>query len=167
VFGTAAEYRVSEVADRNAGIVLKISKERLRTLTLPPAPATEITPLAQLGVQPVPNSANDSAASDCLARAIALVVLGSFGPVVARPETRAAGRGSAGSSRTTGRSMRWTTSRQLITRITSRTLRNLRIAVKRDRTCDYTRGPSADLRREMRRKTRRDKGAQRRRLPDT
>ena len=33
VLGTAAEYRVSEVADRNAGIVLKISKERLRTLT--------------------------------------------------------------------------------------------------------------------------------------
>jgi acetamidase/formamidase len=33
VFGTAAEYRVSEVADRNAGIVLKISKERLRALT--------------------------------------------------------------------------------------------------------------------------------------
>jgi acetamidase/formamidase len=36
VFGTAAEYRVSEVADRNAGIVMKISKERLRALT-PPA----------------------------------------------------------------------------------------------------------------------------------
>ncbi len=32
VFGTAAEYRVSEVADRNAGIVMKISKERLRAL---------------------------------------------------------------------------------------------------------------------------------------
>lgn len=32
VLGTAAEYRVSEVADRNAGIVLKISKDRLRTL---------------------------------------------------------------------------------------------------------------------------------------
>lgn len=30
VIGTAAEYRVSEVADRNAGVVLKISKERLR-----------------------------------------------------------------------------------------------------------------------------------------
>jgi acetamidase/formamidase len=29
LFGTAAEYRVSEVADRNAGVVLKISKERL------------------------------------------------------------------------------------------------------------------------------------------
>ena len=40
VFGTAAEYRVSEVADRNAGIVLKISKERLRTLTAtPPTPS--------------------------------------------------------------------------------------------------------------------------------
>jgi acetamidase/formamidase len=33
VFGTAAEYRVSEVADRNAGIVMRISKDRLRTLT--------------------------------------------------------------------------------------------------------------------------------------
>ncbi len=32
VLGTAAEYKVSEVADRNAGIVLKISKERLRPL---------------------------------------------------------------------------------------------------------------------------------------
>jgi amidase len=32
VFGTAAEYRVSEVADRNAGIVMKISKERLRAV---------------------------------------------------------------------------------------------------------------------------------------
>jgi acetamidase/formamidase len=40
VFGTAAEYRISEVADRNAGIVMKISKERLRTLT-PGAPATK------------------------------------------------------------------------------------------------------------------------------
>jgi amidase len=33
VLGTAAEYKVSEVADRNSGIVLKISKERLQTLT--------------------------------------------------------------------------------------------------------------------------------------
>jgi amidase len=33
VLGTAAEYHVSEVADRNAGIVLKISKTRLATLT--------------------------------------------------------------------------------------------------------------------------------------
>jgi hypothetical protein len=33
MLGTAAEYKVSEVADRNVGIVLKISKERLRTLT--------------------------------------------------------------------------------------------------------------------------------------
>ena len=32
LFGTAAEYRVSEVADRNAGVVLKISKERLSGL---------------------------------------------------------------------------------------------------------------------------------------
>jgi amidase len=30
VFGTAAEYRVSEVADRNAGVVLKINKDRLK-----------------------------------------------------------------------------------------------------------------------------------------
>ncbi|HYX20565.1 MAG TPA: acetamidase/formamidase family protein [Thermoanaerobaculia bacterium] len=36
VLGTAAEYRISEVADRNAGVVLKISKERLATLA-PPA----------------------------------------------------------------------------------------------------------------------------------
>ena len=32
VLGTSAEYRISEVADRNAGIVLKISKERLKGL---------------------------------------------------------------------------------------------------------------------------------------
>jgi acetamidase/formamidase len=33
VLGSAAEYKVSEVADRNAGIVLKIDKQRLRSLT--------------------------------------------------------------------------------------------------------------------------------------
>ena len=33
VLGTAAEYKVTEVADRNAGIILRISKERLQTLT--------------------------------------------------------------------------------------------------------------------------------------
>jgi amidase len=33
LFGSAAEYRISEVADRNAGVVLKINKERLKTLT--------------------------------------------------------------------------------------------------------------------------------------
>ena len=33
VLGTSAEYKVSEVADRNAGIVLKINKERLKLLT--------------------------------------------------------------------------------------------------------------------------------------
>ena len=33
VISTAAEYKVSEVADRNAGIVLKINKERLQPLT--------------------------------------------------------------------------------------------------------------------------------------
>jgi amidase len=32
VLGTAAEYKVSEVADRNAGIVLKIAKDRLAAL---------------------------------------------------------------------------------------------------------------------------------------
>jgi len=32
VIGTAAEYKVGEVADRNVGIVLKINKERLATL---------------------------------------------------------------------------------------------------------------------------------------
>ncbi|MEO7205459.1 MAG: acetamidase/formamidase family protein [Steroidobacteraceae bacterium] len=32
LLGTAAEYRVSEVADRNAGVVLKISRERLKGL---------------------------------------------------------------------------------------------------------------------------------------
>lgn len=36
VLGTSAEYRVSEVADRNAGMVLRISKERIKAL--PPAP---------------------------------------------------------------------------------------------------------------------------------
>lgn len=35
VLGTAAEYKVSEVADRNAGVVLKINKDRLRTLAAP------------------------------------------------------------------------------------------------------------------------------------
>jgi amidase len=37
VLGTSAEYKVSEVADRNAGMVLKINKERL----LPLAPAAK------------------------------------------------------------------------------------------------------------------------------
>jgi len=32
VMGTSAEYKVSEVADRNAGVVVKINKERLQTL---------------------------------------------------------------------------------------------------------------------------------------
>ncbi len=32
VLGTAAEYKVSEAADRNAGVVLKINKERLKSL---------------------------------------------------------------------------------------------------------------------------------------
>jgi amidase len=36
VLGTAAEYKVSEVADRNAGMVLKLDKERLQALA--PAP---------------------------------------------------------------------------------------------------------------------------------
>ena len=30
--GTASEYKVSELADRNAGVVLKINKERLQSL---------------------------------------------------------------------------------------------------------------------------------------
>ena len=37
VMGTAAEYKVSEVADRNAGVVLKINKERLQGLPTAPA----------------------------------------------------------------------------------------------------------------------------------
>jgi len=32
VLGTAAEYKVSEAADRNAGVVLKIDKQRLQSL---------------------------------------------------------------------------------------------------------------------------------------
>jgi hypothetical protein len=32
VIGTSAEYRVSEVADRNAGIELKVNKDRLKSL---------------------------------------------------------------------------------------------------------------------------------------
>lgn len=36
VLGTAAEYKISEAADRNAGIVLKINKERLQPLKLSP-----------------------------------------------------------------------------------------------------------------------------------
>jgi len=36
VLGTSAEYKVSEVADRNAGMVLKINKDRLKTLTAAP-----------------------------------------------------------------------------------------------------------------------------------
>ena len=35
VLGTSAEYKVSELADRNAGIILKINKERLQTLAAP------------------------------------------------------------------------------------------------------------------------------------
>jgi amidase len=34
VLGTSAEFKVGEVADRNAGVVLKINKERLQGLTL-------------------------------------------------------------------------------------------------------------------------------------
>jgi hypothetical protein len=33
ILGTAAEYKVSEVADRTAGIVLKINNDRLQSLT--------------------------------------------------------------------------------------------------------------------------------------
>ncbi|HEY9137700.1 MAG TPA: acetamidase/formamidase family protein [Terriglobus sp.] len=35
VLGTAAEYKVSEAADRNAGVVLKMAKSKLTTLTNP------------------------------------------------------------------------------------------------------------------------------------
>jgi amidase len=38
VLGTAAEYKVSEAADRNAGVVLKMAKSKLDTLTKPEAP---------------------------------------------------------------------------------------------------------------------------------
>jgi len=33
VLGSAAEYKVSEAADRNAGMILKINKDRLQSLT--------------------------------------------------------------------------------------------------------------------------------------
>ena len=36
VLGSAAEYKVSELADRNVGVVLKINKDRLQTLAQPP-----------------------------------------------------------------------------------------------------------------------------------
>jgi acetamidase/formamidase len=36
VLGSAAEYKVSEVADRNTGMILKINKERLQSLTASP-----------------------------------------------------------------------------------------------------------------------------------
>lgn len=42
VLGTSAEYHVSEVADRNAGMVLMIRKERLQSLQ--PAPASKNAP---------------------------------------------------------------------------------------------------------------------------
>lgn len=38
VLGTAAEYKVSEAADRNAGVVLKMAKSKLATLTKPATP---------------------------------------------------------------------------------------------------------------------------------
>ena len=38
VLGTAAEYKISEAADRNAGVVLKMARSKLDTLTRPPAP---------------------------------------------------------------------------------------------------------------------------------
>ena len=34
VMGTSAEYKVSEVADRNAGVVVKINKKRLEGLAV-------------------------------------------------------------------------------------------------------------------------------------
>ena len=41
VLGSAAEYKVSEVADRNAGIILKINKERLQSLVPSKTPETK------------------------------------------------------------------------------------------------------------------------------
>jgi len=41
VLGTAAEYKVSEAADRNAGMILKINKERLKPLTAASTPASK------------------------------------------------------------------------------------------------------------------------------
>ena len=35
ILGTASEYKVSELADRNAGVVLKIRKQRLQALPTP------------------------------------------------------------------------------------------------------------------------------------
>jgi amidase len=35
VLGSASEYKVSEAADRNAGMILKINKDRLKSLTVP------------------------------------------------------------------------------------------------------------------------------------
>ena len=37
VLGTSAEFKVSEVADRNAGVVLKIDKQKLQALSAPAA----------------------------------------------------------------------------------------------------------------------------------
>jgi hypothetical protein len=33
MLGTSSEYKVSEAADHNAGVVLKINKDRLQSLT--------------------------------------------------------------------------------------------------------------------------------------
>ncbi len=38
VLGTASEYKISEAADRNAGVVLKMAKSKLNTLNRPAAP---------------------------------------------------------------------------------------------------------------------------------
>jgi hypothetical protein len=46
--GVAAEYHVSEVADRNAGVVLKIAKSKLRTLSAPKAPAGDDPSVPQI-----------------------------------------------------------------------------------------------------------------------
>jgi hypothetical protein len=45
VLGTAAEYKVSEVVDRNAEVVLKINKDRLQSLT----PRNEVAPACPRG----------------------------------------------------------------------------------------------------------------------
>jgi amidase len=44
----AAEYHVSEVADRNAGVVLKIAKSKLSTLSAPKAPAGDDPSVPQI-----------------------------------------------------------------------------------------------------------------------
>ena len=46
--GVAADYHVSEVADRNAGVVLKIAKSKLKTLTPPQPPSGDDPTVPQI-----------------------------------------------------------------------------------------------------------------------